>query len=156
MLELFSRVNMNILKDHSSQCIPLHLGEDISSLSAILLNETYYQFLLSGRIKIREITILEPMHLIPFKAKAWLDLKYKHESGLHVDSGDIKKHKNDIIRLATILIENAKCELPYEIQNDMNKIVHSLETEIIDLPSLNISNTEKSDIINILIKVYSL
>ena len=34
------------------------------------------------------------------KAKAWLDLNDKKNAGVHVDSRDIKKHRNDVLRIA--------------------------------------------------------
>jgi hypothetical protein len=53
---------------------PIPIGEDISSLSAILLNDDYYHFLRDGVRKIDGLPILDEVHLIPFKAKAWLEL----------------------------------------------------------------------------------
>lgn len=47
----------------------------------------------------REIwPVIEPF-LVLFKAKAWLDLNQKLEAGEHVDSRDIKKHRNDVLRI---------------------------------------------------------
>ena len=37
-------------------------------------------------------------YLIPFKAKAWMDLTDRRAAGEHVDSKNIKKHKNDVFR----------------------------------------------------------
>ena len=44
--------------------------------------------------------------LIPFKAKAWLDLKERKLNGDQVDSKNIKKHKNDVFRLALLITAN--------------------------------------------------
>ena len=38
-------------------------------------------------------------YLIPFKARAWMDLTDRKATGVHVDSKNIRKHKNDIFRL---------------------------------------------------------
>jgi hypothetical protein len=48
MIELFSRVPDLPLLPHA-HLTPVHIADDISSLSAILLNDDYYAFLLSGR-----------------------------------------------------------------------------------------------------------
>jgi hypothetical protein len=72
---------------------PIHIDDSVSSLSAILLNDAYYELLLAGRDVIDGISILKPSWLIPFKAKAWLDLNEKLEHGERVDSRDIKKHR---------------------------------------------------------------
>ena len=44
MIELFSR-NQNILLPEDIHLIPIHVSDEISSLSAILLNEDYYQLI---------------------------------------------------------------------------------------------------------------
>lgn len=54
---------------------PIHIDDSVSSLSAILLNDAYYRALLDGREIMMGISVLKPEWIIPFKAKAWLDLK---------------------------------------------------------------------------------
>lgn len=50
-----------------------------------------------------EVPVLNITCLIPFKAKAYLDLKDRKLNGEHVDSKDIRKHKNDVFRLAQLI-----------------------------------------------------
>ena len=54
------------------------------------------------------IPVLSPTCLIPFKAKAWLDLKERKLNGEQVDSKNIKKHKNDVFRLAQLITANTR------------------------------------------------
>ena len=82
---------------------PLPIDDEISSLSAILLNEAYYELLKTGQMMVDDISVLSPTCLIPFKAKAWLDLKERKLNGEQVDSKNIKKHKNDVFRLAQLI-----------------------------------------------------
>ena len=77
MIELFSRPQNNIKLWQDTHLMPLHIDDEISSLSAILLDDDYYQFLLNGRIEIDGISILDAEHIIPLKMKAWIDLKSK-------------------------------------------------------------------------------
>ena len=42
MIELFSKTEDTLRSEDASPCVPLPLGDDLSSLSAILLNEDYY------------------------------------------------------------------------------------------------------------------
>jgi hypothetical protein len=52
---------------------PIHIDDSVSSLSAILLNDAYYELLLAGRDVIDGISILKPSWLIPFKQKhGWI------------------------------------------------------------------------------------
>jgi hypothetical protein len=74
MIELFSRRSDAIQLPDDAVLTPLPIDEDISSLSAILLDDDYYTFLRSGKVIIDGVTVLGPAYLIPFKAKAWLDL----------------------------------------------------------------------------------
>ena len=50
MIELFSKTEDMLRSEDASPCVPLPLGDDLSSLSAILLNEDYYSMLLKGRL----------------------------------------------------------------------------------------------------------
>lgn len=68
-------------------------------MSAILLNDDYYQMLNSGKVLISDIVLLSEVYLIPFKAKAWLDLTRRKIEGKPMDEKDIKKHKNDIVSI---------------------------------------------------------
>ena len=74
MLELFSRKPDMLDLSEGAHLTPLPVDEEISSLSAILLNDAYYAFLHSGKRTIEDIPIVGPEHLIPLKARAWLDL----------------------------------------------------------------------------------
>lgn len=93
MLELFSRKGDIFENESVGPCVPIPLGDEVSSLSAILLNEDYYTLLLQGRTEIDGVSILSPQYLIPFKAKAWLDLSTRKQQGEQVDEKDIRKHK---------------------------------------------------------------
>ena len=79
----------------------------LRSSHAFALNDAYYQALMDGREIMRGISVLKPEWIIPFKAKAWLDLREKKD----VDSSDIKKHRNDIIRIVSDMVLQ-KCILP--------------------------------------------
>ena len=109
MIELFSR-EPNYINFIPDGIIPIHIDEDTSSLSAILLNDDYYKFMLTGRRVVSGISVLDTEHLIPFKMYAWLDLKDKKARGEHVNERDLKKHKYDVFRLLQIARRDNKIE----------------------------------------------
>ena len=109
MIELFSR-EPNYINFIPDGIIPIHIDEDTSSLSAILLNDDYYKFMLTGRRIVSGISVLDTEHLIPFKMYAWLDLKDKKARGEHVNERDLKKHKYDVFRLLQIARRDNKIE----------------------------------------------
>lgn len=86
MIEIFSKNQDWISLDKMEGIVPIHIDNSISSLSAILLNESYYNFLINGTGVIDGISVLNAEHIIPFKAKAWLDLTERKANGEHVDS----------------------------------------------------------------------
>lgn len=154
MIELFSRAEDTLQSEDAGPCIPLPLGDEISSLSAILLNEDYYAMLLLGRTVLSEIAVLSHTYLIPFKAKAWLDLRDRKANGQHVDEKDIRKHKNDILRLTTLLAGTEQCELPEPVRRDMALFIDGLRSEPVDLKALKISGVTFEDVLTVLGQVY--
>ena len=156
MIEIFSRNPNFITLDDDTVLTPLPIDDEISSLSAILLNESYYEFLKSGRIIVDGISVLDPVCLIPFKARAWLDLKSRKENGEHVDGKNIRKHKNDIFRLAQLITLDTHKEMTKDIENDMNKFLLCMKNEEVDMKSLGIKGMSKDMIIQVLKRCYGL
>ncbi len=147
MIELFSRATWELASE--AVLTPVHIDDSVSSLSAILLDDAYYELLLRERDIINGISVLKPSALIAFKAKAWLDLKQKHAKGMHVDSRDIKKHRNDILRLsAQMPLE--PCRLPDKVLNDMAAFLQELKVTEEELKNLHLAGVHESDIINLL------
>jgi len=151
MIELFARTEV-ILED--TQLIPLHIDDSVSSLSAILLNDEYYQILLNGCTVVNSISILKPTYLIPFKARAWLDLSSRKERGESIDSRDIKKHRNDILRLSTGMVLDSNVRLPKLVKEDMATFIEYLRNEPADLKNLKITGVSNEDIVKLLENTY--
>lgn len=147
MIELFSRTNYLLQEENG--LTPIHIDDSVSSLSAILLNDAYYKALLEGREIVMGISVLKPEWIIPFKAKAWLDLKKKQ----NVDSSDIKKHRNDIIRILSDMVLQ-KCILPDEVRNDMQMFIEQFDVTEMELKNLKIHGTKPDDIKQILQATY--
>lgn len=153
MIELFSRSNWELTPE--AVLTPIHIDDSVSSLSAILLDDSYYGLLLKERNIIDGIVVLKPIGLIVFKAKAWLDLNQKLERGAHVDSRDIKKHRNDILRIVSeIPLES--CEMPETIRKDMQSFIAKLKVTKEELKNLKIMGVQETDIINTLKDTFGL
>lgn len=156
MIEIFSRKPYFINLDDDAIITPLPIDEEISSLSAIILNEAYYNLLKTENKIIHGIPVLSTTCLIPFKAKAWLDLKEQKLKGKHVDSRNLKKHKNDMFRLVQLITPNTRKILSQEIAKDMKRFLLEVADEDVNLKSLHIKKFTKEEIIDILYKCYSL
>lgn len=146
MIELFARTDF-VLKEMDG-LTPIHIDDEVSSLSAILLNNDYYDVLLAGRAVVRELSVLKPEYLTLFKAKAYLDLSERKEKGENVDSRDIKKHKNDILRIVTGFILEKTNDLPEAVHMDVGNFIKKLGGEPFDanlLKDFGLSNEEVVD-----------
>ena len=75
MLELFSRQPDVLQVAEGSHLTPLPVEEDASSLSAILLDNDYYDFIRAGRQESDGLPMVGAAQLIALKARAWLDLQ---------------------------------------------------------------------------------
>lgn len=156
MIEIFSKKPDFIMIDNKSMLTPLPIDEEISSLSAILLNDTYYDLLKNGQIVIDGVPVLRPTCLIPFKAKAWLDLRERKNNGEHIDSRNIRKHKNDVFRLARLITSDTRQHLEKEIAIDMKCFLRAMTKEAVDLKSMGIKGINKESIIDLLYKCFGI
>jgi hypothetical protein len=157
MLELFSRIPDTIKYDGEGTITPIPLGEEVSSLSAILLNDDYYYFINQYKHLSDGLAYIGPECLIPLKAKAYTDLSERKKNGEAVDSSDIKKHKNDIFRIYTIINPQLRISLPSGIKSDLMKALDLLlDDQGIDLKNLGIKTIKKEKIIANLKKIYGL
>lgn len=120
MLELFSRKLDELVLGDDSHLTPIPVGEDVSSLSAILLDDVYYAFLHKNVTQKDGVSVIDERCLIPLKAKAWLDMTERRVNGDKVDSREIKKHRNDVLRLYQLLSPDMRIELPEAMALDLS------------------------------------
>ena len=151
-IELFSR-NPGYVLDVPGGIIPIHIDDDTSSLSAILLNDDFYRFMLEGRETIDGVTILSAEYIIPFKMFAWLDLTKTKESGKHVNDKDLRKHKNDVFRLIQIVTPEKDINIYGSVEETIKEFIEKIETEPVALNNLGI-DMEKEEALDILSKLY--
>ena len=154
MLELFSRRIDAVSLPEEAVLTPLPMEDDISSLSAILLDDAYYELLCSGRIVRNGVTILDAGYLILFKAKAWLDLTRRKEEGESIDSKNIRKHKNDVFRLSMLLNAEERIQILPSVNDDITEFVEAMRGEEVDLKQLGIGNRSKNEILDSFFNIY--
>lgn len=126
MIELFSRAPEGFDLAPGSQLTPLPIDEASASLSAILLDSGYYDFLRENARVVDGLPLLDEAAIIPFKARAYLDLAARKAQGEAIDSGDVKKHRNDVFRLLQLLPEGNVQPLPDAIRADMTAFVDAV------------------------------
>lgn len=154
MIELFSRTDFE-LKEMDG-LTPIHIDDEVSSLSAILLNDDYYNVLLAGKVVIQELSVLRPEYLILFKAKAYMDLSERKETGENVDSRDIRKHRNDILRIVVEFVLESVSTLPTTVIKDMEQFISRLELEPFDAGLMKNYGVGNEELVNNLRKMYNM
>ena len=157
MLELLSRAPDWMQPPEDIHLGPIPIDGDIPSLSAILLDDDYYSFLHEHKIVLEELSIVNVQGLIPLKALAWLKLTEQKSSGEQIQSTNIKKHRNDILRLQQLLVPDEIVSLPESIKNDMGRFLDALaKAKNINLRQLGLGKTaELTVIVERLKKIYA-
>ena len=115
MLELFARAPSGLALGPGQEIAPVAVEESVVSLSAILLEEEFYELVLATRYNADGVQMVSADGLIPLKARAYLDLVERRAEGGNVDTADIRKHRNDVFRLALTLPPTPGPELPDSI-----------------------------------------
>ena len=155
MIELFSR-KPDYLDTIDAKLSHIHVSDDMVSLSAILLDDEYYALLRQGAVEIEGVSALDLQYLILFKMKAFLDLSERKAKGEVIDSKNIKKHKNDILRLAANLSPDVRLQIGGQVRDDAVSFIGRLPEEKVDLKSLGIRGTELSDLVERMEECYGL
>jgi hypothetical protein len=156
MLELFSRVPDTMKAGEGSLLTPISVNESIMSLSAILLDDDYYRFIHEGKQSISGLPVVSPSHLIPLKARAWIDLMDRKNTDTGINERDIRKHKNDVMRLYQLLSPSTRIILPESIKHDMNKFLdRMIGDSTINLRNLGLNQLSIKDVLSNLRKIYN-
>ena len=157
MLELFSRKPDVLDLQEETHLTPIPVEEDLSSLSAILIDDEYYDFVKSGMVTVDGLSFVKADHMIPLKIRAWLDLSECRKADERIDSKDIKKHRNDLFRLFQVIELSESMTLLGSVKEDMRKgLDQLLKEESLDLKSLGIKKRSVKEVVEMLRTKYGL
>lgn len=129
-IELFSRNPDLIDLDINAHLTPIPVNEGLTSLSAILLEDDYYSFILKHSEIEDGLHIAKREAIICLKARAFLDMTKLKEQGENIDSRKIKKHHSDIFRLALTLESGDVFDLPKLIENDLKEYLNKISDNL--------------------------
>ncbi|MBQ0041505.1 MAG: hypothetical protein KBS56_05695 [Clostridiales bacterium] len=152
MIELFGREQFQL--NELDGITPIHIDDEVSSLSGILLNDEYYECLLRGKTIVNDLSVLRPEYLILFKAKAHMDLKDKKEKGENVKSDDVAKHHKDIVRLTAEMLLHRVDDIPAAVREDMRAFINSLDNSPFNSDVLQKYGLTNEDVKNRLTELY--
>jgi hypothetical protein len=158
-IELFAR-NPDLLDlDDGTHTTPIPVDDDLLSLSAILLDETYYDYLIDNSTIEDDIQRANTEALICLKAKTYLDIAERIAVGGKEDSKKLRKHKGDVFRLGVMLAETDVFELPDAIKNDMQEFVDAIKDDLPDkaiLKTMGLGNVNVENVFKQIIKSFGL
>lgn len=135
-VELFSR-SLGIFElPEDLNVTPIPTDSDLSSLSAILLDDAYYHYTIEHSIIVEEVHIANIESLVALKCKAYLEMNRSKALGEQVDSKHIRKHRNDVFRLVgAIRSAEESFPLPQTLYNDVAAFCEAVRE---DLPDSNL------------------
>ena len=107
---------------------PLDISDEHSSLSAILFETDFYNFILDNAIVYNGISTMSLEGLLPLKCLAFLELS-QQENPSPKTIANIEKHRQDIFRLAEILPNNS-FPLPENVASITKEALNSFSNKI--------------------------
>lgn len=105
MIELLSR-HSDVLGEPKDLIIePLPIDGDVSSLSAIIMDDDFYHFTISHSQLTDGVRHADSAALICLKTHAYLNLLKDKADGKHVNSKNIRKHRSDVLKNVVIITD---------------------------------------------------
>lgn len=145
MIELLSR-HPDVLGEPKGLIIePLPVGEDVSSLSAIILDDDYYHFTVGHSRLTDGIRHADSAALVALKARAYLNLTQDKADGKHVNTKDIKKHRSDVLKNVVLLSPDEVIPAPASIVGCINDFVASIRNDWEELASPLAKSLERDE-----------
>jgi hypothetical protein len=140
-VELFSKEPDTLNLPDEAHLTPIVVDEGLSNLSAILMDEDYYQFTITNSLPENEIRRATKEALICLKAKAYLENKRLKAEGKDIKKENIVKHKNDVFRLAFLMAPADIITMSESIKADMKNFMDDIMDELPDAAIFKIMQT---------------
>ncbi|MGL2963830.1 hypothetical protein ACSVH2_08450 [Flavobacterium sp. RSB2_4_14] len=158
-IELFSRIPDLLDLDEGTHLTPIPVDTEISSLSAILMDDDYYNFTIQHSQLDNGIHLANTEALIGLKAKAFLDYKTRKENGEKIDEKQLRKHKMDIFRLLLLLTPEDNFTIAESIKSDIANFVEVVKDDLPDkqiFKEMGAGNVNVKELFGLLIGAFNL
>ncbi|SHL05326.1 hypothetical protein [Flavobacterium chilense] len=158
-IELFSRIQDLLDLEEQAHLTPIPVDTEISSLSAILMDNDYYNFTIKHSQLDNGIHLANTEALIGLKAKAFLDYKTRKENGEKIDERQLRKHKMDVFRLLLLLTPEDNFTIPISVKADIANFAETVKTDLPDkqiFKEMGAGNVNVKELFEQLIKVFNI
>lgn len=130
-IELLSRYPDKLGEPKGFHLAPIPIGDEIASLSAILIDEEYYNQTIGNSIIEDNVRIANPFSLMCLKIKAFINLTKEKIANPNVRSVDIKKHRDDVFKLLAMRIDPlTPVELSANMKGDVAAFIAIMESSL--------------------------
>lgn len=158
MLELFSR-QPEVLSEPPKEMhiTDIETGDDVSSLSAILMDDAYYNLTMEHSKLIEGLRVANEPCLICLKTRAYFGNLELRDKGVEIRTENIYKHKKDVLRLLSIIDPAVRLPVPDSIKPDIENFIAMMEAEKEGIQkSLNSMNIQAAttDLIDVMRNVF--
>lgn len=158
-IELFARTPDVIQLPEGAHLTPIPTDEGLSSLSAILLDEDYYNYMIVNSMLVKDMHLANLEAIICLKAKAFLEIAERIANGSTEDRKQLSKHRTDILRLAVMLEPSSNFQLPLKIKAHLQQFTTNLSENMPEksfLKEMGVGNVEVSKVIDQIVKSFNL
>jgi len=158
-IELFSRIPDLLDLNEGTHLTPIPVDTEISSLSAILMDDDYYNFTIQHSQFKNGIHLANTEALIGLKAKAFLDYKTRKENGEKIDEKQLRKHKMDIFRLLLLLTPEDNFTIAESIKSDIANFVEVVKDDLPDkqiFKEMGAGNVNVTELFKQLVKAFNI
>jgi hypothetical protein len=138
---------------------PVPADGDVPSLSAILMDQDYYEFLNANHSIRDDVKLANNNALICLKAKAWLDLRERKKTDPSIDKRKVVKHKNDVFRLVALLAPDTTIAVPDSIKADLSLFASEVEHELpeaVHYKEMGMVNVKSEDLLKLFKNVFGI
>lgn len=129
-IELFSKTPDNVELQEPAHLTPIPVDDDLSSLSAILMSDDYYNYMRANCVSENGLQLANLDALICLKAKAFLEISERIAGGGNQDAKHLKKHKNDVFKLAAMLPTDREFQLPESIKSQLIEFLYTIQDQL--------------------------
>lgn len=158
MIELLARNPEFNFDKAAGEIIPIKVEDYVVSLSAILLDEDYYSYVIGNSIDINGINVAGIHSIILLKIYAWLDLSRRKDAGELVNSDNVRKHRSDVFRLIQFIDPTDIQLVNSRIQEDVRKFIElTREDKTLNdvwLKNMKIEGVTVDDVLDLLTKIF--
>lgn len=122
-IELLSKPDDSIGTPAEHHIEYIETGDDYSHLSAIILDTDYFEYVANHFENVGGIRYASADALICLKALAYVNLIKQRQSGEHVNSDDLKKHRRDVVMALSSLTADTQYTVGAGIRETLDEFL---------------------------------